>query len=188
MAHQTQYRPHSVLREERADGSVILRSGYPLREVVETSSVWLRRWAAERPDTVFLAERSGEGWRELTYAAALEQVEAVAQSLLARGLGPETPILIVSGNSVDHGVLTLAAHLVGIPTVPVAEQYSLIPGAEKQLSYIAGLTRPAMVFAEDGEVFYRALALPELAGLQHVVSRNIPEAAAAFSAAERCAW
>ncbi len=181
MAQATQYRPHNVIREDRADGTVLLRSGYPLSEVVDTSSVWLRRWAKERPDTVFLAERSGSGWRELTYAEALGQVEAVAQSLLSHGLGADTPILIVSGNSVDHGVLSLAAHLVGIPTVPVAEQYSLIPGAEKQLSYIAQLTRPAMVFAEDGDVFARALSLPELSGLQHVVSRNVPEHADPFS-------
>ena len=177
----TQYRPHNVIRETRDDGTVILKSGYELSEVVETSSVWLRRWAQDRPNTVFLAERSGEGWRELPYVEALAQVEAVAQSLLARGLGPETPILIVSGNSVDHGVLTLAAHLVGIPTIPVAEQYSLIPGAEKQLSYVAELTRPAMVFAEDGALFARALALPELANLQHVVSRNVPDGAEPFA-------
>ena len=176
----TQYRPHNVIRETRADGTVILKSGYALSEVVETSSVWLRRWAKDRPDGVFLAERSGDGWRELTYAEALQQVEAVAQSLLARGLGSDTPILIVSGNSVDHGVLSLAAHLVGIPTVPVAEQYSLIPGAEKQLAYVAELTRPAMVFAEDGDVFARALALPELSNLQHVVSQNAPDGAEAF--------
>ncbi|MFY9211147.1 MAG: feruloyl-CoA synthase [Aestuariivita sp.] len=177
----TQYRPHKVIREDRADGTVLLRSGYEMSEVVDTSAVWLRRWADARPDGVFLAERSGQGWRELTYAETLGQVEHVAAALLARGLGPGTPILIISGNSVDHGVLTLAAHMVGIPTVPVAEQYALIPGAEKQLRYIAGLTRPAMVFAEDGAVFARALALPELSGLQMVVSRNVPEGATPFT-------
>lgn len=177
----TQYRPHKVIREDRADGTVLLRSGYQMSEVVDTSAVWLRRWADARPDGVFLAERSGQGWRELTYAETLGQVEHVATALLARGLGPGTPILIISGNSVDHGVLTLAAHMVGIPTVPVAEQYALIPGAEKQLRYIAGLTRPAMVFAEDGAVFARALALPELSGLQMVVSRNVPEGATPFA-------
>ncbi|WP_050931781.1 feruloyl-CoA synthase [Aestuariivita boseongensis] len=181
MAHQTQYRPHKVIREDRPDGTVLLRSGYPPSDVVATSSVWLRRWAVDRPDMVFLAERSGPGWRELPYAEALQQVEAVAQALLARGLGPETPILIISGNSVNHGVLSLAAHLVGIPTVPVAEQYALIPGADKQLSYVAQLTRPAMVYAEDGEAFGRALALPELAALQQIVTHNVPEGADAFA-------
>lgn len=181
MAGTAQYRPHSVIREDRADGTVILRSGYEMSDVADTSAVWLRRWARDRGQGVFLAERSGRGWRELCYADALEQVEAVARSLLSRGFGAETPILIVSGNSVDHGVLTLAAHMVGVPTVPVAEQYALIPGTEKQLAYIAGLIQPAMVFAEDGETFARALALPDLSDLQQVVSRNVPQGAIAFS-------
>ncbi|MCE8005426.1 AMP-binding protein [Aestuariivita sp.] len=177
----TRYRPHNVIREDRADGTVLLRSGYEMSEIAETSSVWLRRWAEARPDTVFLAERSGSGWRDVPYADALEQVENVAAALLARGLAAETPILIVSGNGVDHGVLSLAAHLVGIPTIPVAEQYSLIPGAEKQLQYIAALTRPAMIFAEDGEKFARALTAPGLASLQIVVSRNVPDGATPFA-------
>lgn len=177
----TQYRPHNVIREDRDDGTVLVRSGYTMSPYADTSAVWLRHWAEMRGDHVFLAERSGAGWRELRYGEALQQVENVARSLLARGLGSETPILIVSGNGIDHGILTLAAHLVGIPTVPVAEQYSLIPGAEKQLSYIAQLTRPAMVFAEDGELFARALELAELKDLQHVVSRNVPGTAASFA-------
>lgn len=181
MTHHGNYRAHQVTREDRSDGTVILRSGYPMSDVVDTTAVWLRRWANERATHVFLAERSGEGWRELTFGDALEQVEAVACSLLSRGLNSETPILIVSGNSIDHGVLTLAAHMVGIPTVPVAEQYSLIPGADKQLSYIARLTKPTLVFAEDGEVFSRALQLPELSGLDQVVSRNPPSGATLFS-------
>ena len=181
MAQTPQYRPHKVTREDRHDCTVLLRSGYEMSEVVETSSVWLQHWSQSRPDTVFLAERSGEGWRSVTYAEAAQQVDQVAHALLARGMGADTPILIVSGNSVDHGILTLAAHMIGVPTIPVAEQYSLIPGAEKQLEHIALLTRPAMVFAEDGEVFTRALTLPQLADLHHVVSRNVPDGATAFA-------
>ncbi|TNF58976.1 MAG: feruloyl-CoA synthetase [Rhodobacteraceae bacterium] len=142
---------------------------------------WLRHWAGARPDTVFLAERSGAGWREVTYAQALSQVANLSAALVGRGLGPGTPILILSGNGVDHGLLTLAAQDVGIPTVPVAEQYSLIPGAQGQLAHIAALVRPAMVFAEDGAKFARGLSLPELQGLQTVVSTNIPEGATPFA-------
>jgi feruloyl-CoA synthase len=172
MAETTRYRPHKVVREDREDGTILLRSGYPISDVADTSADWLHRWAGERPDTVFLAERSGPGWREVAYAETLNRVRALAGGLLARGLGPETPILIVSGNGVDHGLLTLAAHYVGIPTVPVAEQYSLIPGAQKQLRYILDLIDPALVYAVDGAPFGAALSLPEMAGRQIVVSRN----------------
>ncbi|WP_232825410.1 feruloyl-CoA synthase [Albibacillus kandeliae] len=167
------YRAHSVIREDRPDGAILLRSGYEMSEVADTSGDWLNRWSGERPETVFLAERSGAGWREVTYSAALQQVRAIASALLDRGLTRDTPILIISGNGVDHGLLSLAAHYVGIPTVPVAEQYSLIPGAESHLKYVIGLTRPGMVYAVDGEKFGRALALEELAGLDKVVSTNV---------------
>ncbi len=172
MARQQSYRPHKVQCEDRADGSILMRSDYALGQAADTTNDWLHRWAVDRPDGVFLAERSGAGWRELRYGAALEQVRALAGGLLARGLNADTPILIISGNGVDHGLLVLAAQYVGIPTVPVAEQYSLIPGAQKQLVYILGLIRPAMVFAEDGARFGASLALPEMEGLDIVVSRG----------------
>ena len=166
------YRAHQVIREDREDGTILLRSAYALREPAKCSSEWLNRWAEERPDLVFLAEREGPGWRELTYADALEQARALAGGLLARGLDAFTPILILSGNSIGHGLITLAAQFVGIPTVPVAEQYSLIPGAEAQLRHVFDLVRPKMVFADDGSKFARALALPEFAALQQVVEVN----------------
>lgn len=172
MAEHGKYRPHKVLREDRADGTILLRSGYEMSACAETSGEWLHRWAAERPDTVFLAERSGDGWREVTYAEALERVRALAAGLLARGMGPDTPILIVSGNGVDHGLLSLAAHYVGVPTVPVAEQYSLIPAARKQLTYVVGLIDPRMVFAVDTDRYGDALAMEEMAGRDIVVARN----------------
>ncbi|MCB1339721.1 MAG: feruloyl-CoA synthase [Pseudooceanicola sp.] len=169
---ETTYRPHRVNRQDRPDGTILLTSGHALSPVADTSGDWLHRWAAERPATTFLAERSGPGWREVPYAEALEQVRALAGGLLARGLTPDTPILIISGNGVDHGLLSLAAHYVGIPTVPVAEQYSLIPGAQAQLQFVLNLIDPKMVYAVDGTRFANALALPEMQGRDIVVSRN----------------
>lgn len=96
MSTRARYSSNRVEREARPDGTILLRSPHPLPEPVRTSADWLRRWAGERPDTVFLAERSGPGWRELRYDAALQQVRAVAAALLDRGLSGDTPILILS--------------------------------------------------------------------------------------------
>jgi feruloyl-CoA synthase len=172
MASNLTYRPHRVRCEDREDGSIVMQSTYALGRSVASTNDWLHRWANERPQAVFLAERSGEGWRNLSYEAALEQVRALAAALLARGLNKDTPILILSGNGIDHGLLALAAQYVGIPHVPVAEQYSLIPGAQRQLGYILDLIKPAMVFAEDGEKFAVPLSMPQMQGLDIVVSRG----------------
>ena len=123
------YLPHDVIREERADGSILLRARAPLGRVAARTTDWLEHWAAKTPDAVFLAERSGAGWREVTYGEARDTARALAAGLLGAGLGPDRPIRIVSGNGVDHGLLALAAQYVGIPVVPVAEQYALIPDA-----------------------------------------------------------
>jgi feruloyl-CoA synthase len=51
--------PHSVLQENRADGTILLTSQQKLGPVVNTVGDWLHKWSAEAPDRVFLAERSG---------------------------------------------------------------------------------------------------------------------------------
>ena len=175
------YIPHDVVREDRPDGSILLRSRVLLGPVVRNTGAWLHRWAQEAPDRVFLAERSGQGWREVRYADALGQVRSLASSLLGRGLGPETPIVIMSGNSVDHGLLALAAQYVGVPLVPLAEQYSLVADAYPRLQYAVETVRPKMIFADDGAAYGAALALPFLDGVEKVLARNGSGGATTFS-------
>ncbi len=153
----------------------------PLGPVARNTGAWLHRWAKDTPDRVLLAERSGQGWRELRYADALQQVRSLASALLGRGLGPETPIVIISGNSVDHGLLALAAQYAGVPIVPLAEQYSLVPDAYPRLQHAVEAVRPKMVFAEDGAVYGAALALPFLDGVEKVVARNASGGATIFA-------
>lgn len=169
---QPKYQPHDVDREDRSDGVVILRARAPLAAVADRSTDWLDQWASKTPDAVFLAERSGAGWREETYSAVQQQARALAAGLLDLGLGPDMPILIISGNSVDHGILALAAQYVGIPIVPVAEQYALIPPARTQLDYIAELVKPALIYAENGIALAEVLARPSFDGARKLVSHG----------------
>jgi feruloyl-CoA synthase len=171
MKRTKDFRPHNVLREDRPDGAILLRSGYNLGPVAGNTGDWLHRWADQTPDRVFLAERSGPGWREETYSATLQKVRAIAAALLARDFDATTPILIMSGNGVDHGLLTLAAQYVGVPTVPVAEQYSLIPGAHGRLRHAVELVRPAMAYVIDAGQYAEALALDALNGVEIVATR-----------------
>ena len=162
--------PHKVIRTDRPDGSILLESGYDLGHVARCTGDWLHEWAASAPNRVFLAERSGSGWRTVSYSQALEMVRSIAGHLLSRDLGPEKPILIVSGNSIDHGLLSLAAQYVGVPTVPVAEQYSLIPAALPRLDYVAKLVRPGMVYASDATQYAGAFGLESLSSAEKLSS------------------
>lgn len=171
-----QHIPHSVVRKNRKDGSVLLRSSIPLGPVARSVGDWLDHWAATAPDRIFIAERDGggpdAGWREVCYAEMRRSVRAVAAALLARGLGPDNPVLILSGNGVDHAILALAGHYAGIPVVPLADQYSLIPGAQDRLRYAAEKVDPGLVFAFDAAPFGEALSLDIFAKIEKVAVRT----------------
>lgn len=168
------YRAHKITRTTRPDGAVIVTTDWPLGPVADRTTDWLHLWAAQTPDAVFLAERSGAGWRTVTYAQALDHVRALAAGLLDRGLTPAAPLLVISGNSVNHGLLALAAQYIGVPVVPVAEQYGLIPAAHGQLAHVAAVTRPGMVYA-DSPRFADALNLPCFDGVQQLTDATLPE-------------
>ena len=178
---QTNYKAHDVVREDRSDGSIILRASEPLGPVAEKTTDWLDKWAADTPSAIFLAERSGAGWREESFSSVKEQALGLAGGLLSLGLTAETPILIISGNGVDHGILALAAQYVGIPYVPVAEQYALIPPARVQLDYVAGLVKPGLIFGEDGDALAEVLERPCFDGAKKVVSHGAKNGALLLS-------
>ena len=66
------------------------------------------------------------GWRQITYAQLLASRRHIASALLARGLSAEKPIVILSGNSIDHALLAFGALYAGIPFCPVSPAYSLV--------------------------------------------------------------
>ena len=65
--------------------------------------------------------------------------------------------MLLSGKSINHALLVLAAQYVGIPSVAVAEQYSLVTAAHDKLQHVLSVIQPGAVFAEDSEKFAAAL-------------------------------
>lgn len=174
------YVNHQVSTSQRNDGTLVMRSELSLGPVARNTGEWLHRWAVEAPDRAFLMERSGPGWREISYGETLEQVKALATAMLSRGMGPDTPIVVLSGPGIDHGVLMLAAQYIGVPLAPLAEQYSLIPEAGGRLDYCIEKVKPALVYAADGEKFGPALKRESLNGITKLVSANAPHGALGF--------
>ena len=145
-------------------GGMVIRSRDDLRPYPRNVGEHLRYWASASPSRCFLAERAANGtWRRVTYAEALNAVERICTSLLARGLDADRPIAILSDNGIDNGLLQLAAMHVGVPAIPVSPAYSLMSRDYAQLKYILGLTEPGMVYAADGAKFASAIgaAVPE---------------------------
>ncbi|MDC8801916.1 feruloyl-CoA synthase [Halomonas pacifica] len=143
----------------RDDGAQLLQVEEPLGEYPETLMSRLEHWAAEAPERCFVARRDASGeWRRLSYAETRERVRSLAQGLLDAGLSVERPLAILSGNSVEHLLLAMAAMYVGIPYTSVSPAYSLVSRDFAKLRHIVELLTPGMLMVDRAEDFVAALA------------------------------
>jgi len=153
--------------ERRPDGVIVMRQRIPLDPVKRSIPEYLAHWAGERPGDVWLAQRRGadRAWKKVTYGQAKKTVDALAQAILDMKLTPERPIAILSGNSIEHALMTQAGMQVGIPVAPVSPAYSMMSMDHAKLRYIFDLIKPGVVMVQDGAVFSRALKALDLTGV-----------------------
>ncbi|HUN95417.1 MAG TPA: AMP-binding protein, partial [Bradyrhizobium sp.] len=162
----------AVSVERRDDGTIYLRptaalGGYPVRLTDR-----LHHWARTAPDRIFMAQRDGAGWRRIDYAQLLGSSRRIASALLARGLSAERPIVILSGNSIDHALMAFGALYAGIPFCPVSAAYSLVSKDYGKLAFVMKLLTPGLVFADDADRFAPALSACAPAEAEIVASRG----------------
>jgi feruloyl-CoA synthase len=146
--------------ERRADGTLYLRPVEALGPHPERLMDWLEHWAQRAPDRVLVARRKAGGeWQTVTYRQMLARVRRIAAGLRTRELSAERPIVIFSGNSIEHLTLAFAAMWAGIPYCPVSPAYSLVSSDLQKLRYVLELLTPGLVAAFDTSTFARALTL-----------------------------
>jgi feruloyl-CoA synthase len=114
-------------------------------------------WARATPDRTLLSWRAGDAFERITYRDALSSVRALGQALIDRNLSASRPLVILSGNDVNHLLLALAAQHVGIPYAPISPAYSLLSTDFRALKQVLALLTPGLVFASDAARFGRAL-------------------------------
>ena len=166
----------SIAVERKPDGTIYLRSLYPIAEMHRSIAHLFEERALAHPERRFIGEReplaggkTGE-WRFITYGEANAHANAVAQALLDRGLGPDAPLMILSGNSIRHAVMMLGAMKARVPVAPVSVAYSLMSGDHGKLRHVFETAGPKMVFAEQGPMFARALDALRLDGVEVVTA------------------
>jgi feruloyl-CoA synthase len=177
--------PLEAIVERRDNGVMYIRSPRPLGDYPVRVTDPLEVWATQAPGRTFLAQRSADGqWQSVSYAETLLRVRRLAQGLLNHGLSAERPLIILSGNTIEHGLLALAAMYAGIPYAPIAPAYSLAVKEFAALSYVWKNFGPAMVFADDGARFSRALKSVTQPGTEIIFHRSQPEGLRSISLAE----
>jgi feruloyl-CoA synthase len=168
-----EFAPAEVDVEHLAGGGLILRSPIQLGPYPPSICAYLVEWADKAPDRTFLAERTAtNNWQCVSYREALKRTRSLAQGLLANGVTADRPVMILSGNGIESGLLQLAAMFVGIPVAPVSPAYSLMSRDFGKLKFVHELVRPGLVFVSDGKLFGDALAALDLRGATVVVKHG----------------
>ena len=148
-----------VVVARRGDRTLLIRSPHPLHEYPRSLGMHLEHWARTVPDRVFLQERGPKGeWSGPTYAEARESVWRIATWLVRSGALAERPVAILSDNSVEQALFTLAAMHVGVPVAPVSPAYSLQSSNYVRLKSIIDQVRPGVIYVVDHARFGAALA------------------------------
>lgn len=152
--------------ERREDGTIVLKSRIPLQSYAKHIPAYLAKWAKDAPERIWLAQRVGleRQWRKVSYAEAKRTVDALTQGLLDLKL-ESGPITILSGNSIEHALMTQAAMQARHPVGPVSPAYSLMSQDHAKLKYLFGLIKPAAVMVQDGPTFEKALKALDLDGV-----------------------
>jgi feruloyl-CoA synthase len=159
--------------ERRTDGSLLLRARDALQSHPVRMTDKLVEWAQREPKRTLFAARQADGaWRHISYGEAFGQARAIGQALLKRNLSADKPLVILSGNDLDHAMLALGCMMAGVPYAPISPAYSLVSKDFAKLRYIVELLTPGLVFAADGDAFGRAIEAAIPASIEVVTSRN----------------
>lgn len=169
------------IQEHRDDGTIVMTQKGDLPAVLPTLADYLDKWADATPDRTWIARRRNGGeWERITYGEARTRAKAIGGSLLALGLGPERPLLILSENSLEHALLGAACFYTGIPYAPLSPAYSLVSKDHGKLKEIAATLRPGALYADDGAAFAPAFASIAAEDRTVIASVSPPDGAISF--------
>jgi feruloyl-CoA synthase len=168
--------------DRRPDGTVYLWANQPPGERPRSIPHLLDARAGEHPDRPYLRQRlpapAGElgPWRTTTYGEAKAATDSLAQALIDEGLGPDAPLMILSSNSIEHALLTLAAMKARAPVAPMSVPYSLMSTDHGKIRHAYRLVKPKAVFVQHHAPFEKAIAAlqEEAGGTLSVVSADAP--------------
>ncbi len=175
------YRPleFPITRVEVREGGAgvqYLRAPVALQPHARRLTDRLVHWAHTAPQRSFIARRvrladgrTGD-WRHVTYREALDAARCIGQALLDRGLTAERPVAILSGNDLEHALLSLGCLYAGIPFCPISPAYSLVSQDHRKLRHALETVTPGLVFAADGQAYASAIESAVPAGVEVVLA------------------
>ena len=169
-------RKPEIVIERQDDGAIIVRSAAPMGERARSVPHLLDERAAAFPERIWIKQRlPGFGpWRAITYGEGARCSADAASALKRMGVGPDAPLMILSGNSIEHAVMQLAAMKVRAPAAPISVPYSTMSSDFSKLKHCFAVVRPKAIFVQEHAPFAKALAALPLDGVTIISAEESP--------------
>lgn len=161
----------AVTVREQNDGTLLVTSEHKPKESFPNVISMLDRTVAKFPERRFLAERNndevalktGQDWRFIQFDEADNRSDSLAAWLLS-----STPVagnlMVLSHNTIEHALVTLAGMKARFPVAPVSPNYALLSHDFVKLKAIFRLLEPKVIFVQNIEHYWRALNALDLTG------------------------
>lgn len=148
-----------IQRFDAADGSIRLRSQVELEAGPFRLTERLKYWAEHTPERTFIAQRNQQGeWEHLNYRDTYNQVCRLASFIQQTEVSVERPLAILSENSIEHGLMALAALHIGMPYSVVTAAYALRSTDYAKFRHVIETLTPGLIFVQNGRAFAPAIA------------------------------
>lgn len=174
--------------EHRPDGEIRLRSTVPIGAIPRSGAHLLEEQAARNPDRPFMRQRlGGDGpWRQITYAEIARVTRNVAQWLIDAGHRPGDSIAILSGPSIEHVIMVMAAQRACVAAASLSVNLSLLGQPSEKLRACVGAVGARFAFVDDAERYWPAMKWLESHGVSFIVDGPLPRGGACVSLKTLC--
>jgi feruloyl-CoA synthase len=143
---------------ESRNGKWYMQAAEPLGAYPVRLTDRLVEGARRHPERWLIARRDAQGqWQGISYAQMLERARSIGQALHDRGLCADRPLVILSGNDLEHMQMALGAMYAGVPYAPISPAYSLVSSDYGKLRHAIDLLTPGLVFATDAAAYDAAI-------------------------------
>lgn len=144
----------------KPDGAIYLTQRHKPGDRPRSIPHALQTRAGMHPDREWLKQRNPETdqWDAITYGDGWTGVQSIAQALLQMGAGPDAPVMILSGNSIETAMMMVAAMTIGAPAAPISVPYSTMSTDFEKLKHCFNAVQPKVLFAAQMKPFANALA------------------------------
>lgn len=153
--------PIDIQQRKMPDGTIYLKSSIELAPHPYRMTERLVKWAKIKPENIFLGQKDDSGnWQTINYRDTYQKVLSIAQWLLNQNISVNKPIVILSENSIEHGLMALAVLHIGIPHSSITPSYCTNKAEDfEKLKHTISLLTPSILMVSDGKLYEKALQI-----------------------------